>query len=71
MLGTCRFARAPAASLAPVPPSASARSVIPVMLPPVIDTLADDCCAMLPETSAAVTMMAPLLALTRSTMAMD
>ena len=34
-----RLPLAPEALLAPVPPSATARSVIPVMEPPVIDTL--------------------------------
>jgi hypothetical protein len=34
------------AVLAPVPPSAIARSVMPVMEPPLIETLAEDCLAM-------------------------
>jgi hypothetical protein len=37
-----RFVRAVAALLAPVPPSATAKSVMPVMLPPVIATFAAD-----------------------------
>ena len=38
-----RFVNACDAVLAPVPPSAMARSVMPAMLPPVIATLAADC----------------------------
>ena len=44
-----RFSRAEEISDAPVPPSATAISVIPVTLPPVIDTLSASCVAILPR----------------------
>ena len=46
---TPRFVRAPATVLDPVPPSATARSVIPVIDPPVIVILEDTCVAILPK----------------------
>ena len=49
VLGTARFVLAVAASEAPVPPSATAKSVMPVIDPPVIDTLLDACVAMVPR----------------------
>jgi len=47
--GTLRFVRASAAVEAPVPPSATARSVIPDMVPPVIATELADCVAIDPK----------------------
>ena len=44
-----RLVLASAALLAPVPPSAMARSVIPVILPPVMFTTLAFCVAMLPS----------------------
>jgi hypothetical protein len=44
-----RFERAVAATDAPVPPSATARSVIPVMLPPVMVTLFESCVEIVPS----------------------
>jgi hypothetical protein len=54
-----------------IAPVTDEMEVSPEMVPPVMLTALAACCDMLPETSAAVTMMAPLLALTRSTIAMD
>lgn len=44
-----RFVRAPEAVEAPVPPSATAKSVMPVMLPPVILTLFAFCVDIVPK----------------------
>jgi hypothetical protein len=44
-----RFVLASEALEAPVPPSAIARSVIPLMEPPVIDTLLEACVAIVPR----------------------
>jgi hypothetical protein len=44
-----KLERAPEASEAPVPPSATAKSVMPVIEPPVIDTLFAACVAIVPR----------------------
>lgn len=64
-----RLVRAVAASLAPVPPSAIARSVIPVMLPPVMLTLLEACVDKVPRprlVRAPEAVVAPVPPLSRS-----
>ena len=64
-----RLVLAPEASDAPVPPSATAKSVIPVILPPVMDTLFAAWVAIVPKPpiSAVVRVTAPVLPATEVT----